>query len=165
MSLQFDLSIKKVYWNGKRFPSVREKEAEAVRLYIEIIGNPEKTIVNAAGDIVTIPERKGVNVNTASFQDLVKFLNDNSIKKSESVRSVVRRMMFLRFPTEFISNIRNVSENVANEYREISLRAISSVEWIGECGYRQTVRLDGRIDVPISEYKQSILRRILNSMT
>jgi len=143
----FDDGIKEVYWNGKGVQTKLEKEAEAVRIYNSIKGHPEINTNDVDGRSITIPVKKGIDVQTATFADLKDYLDNPTFnRKSETSRSFVRRMMAIRFPTEYGLEKDLVSQGLKQEYQLIETKKVNDTEWVGEVGFHNKVRLDGSLD-------------------
>jgi len=135
-------------WNNNHILS---KEGEFSRLFLEILGYNAQTItvIDIEGNTVqkAIPAKAGFNLETATFATMKAFLN-SQVKKSESQRELVRKVMAKRFPTEFDQERLIVSENLKQEYfliKNESLQRTDIVNTLGECGggVLGEVRLDG----------------------
>lgn len=149
MDIIFDRSKKDIFWNGKGTPTTIEKEAEAVRLYLEMLPQPAKRVRNpdfakdpTQPEFFDIPEKKGIDLETASWQEIQDYLNDSTIKKSESNRSLCRRIMAIKFPIEFDDAITKINSDLANEYNLLKQQKREEISWLGEAGYSKTVRAD-----------------------
>lgn len=145
MSLQFDQSLKNIFPNNRTASNIQKLQGEAVRLYNEIKGHPSGMGTDAAGNPFVIPERKGIDVLTATFAELKDFLDNPIFDKSESSRSFVRRMMAIRFPTDFAIEKNIVSADLKNEYQLIEDNKLITTDWLGEVGFHGKVRLDGSL--------------------
>jgi len=119
-----------------------DNESELARLYLDILPTPQRIIKDYSGQDIIISEKIGIDLSTATFIEIKNFLNDITIKKSDSVKSLCRRVMFLKFKTDFISEIPNVSSGLKKEYNMIALDKRKNVDFLGEVGFNYTVFFD-----------------------
>ncbi len=120
-------------------------EGELSRLYLEIFGHPEYNVTDPVnGGTITIPAVRGVDLETASFAALNTWLNDGTILKSESARQLCRKVMAIRFPSDFNDEISKVDPSLEDEYNLIKTET-KSIDTLGQCGggVFGEVRLDG----------------------
>ena len=118
------------------------EESELARLYLEILGYDSYDVNNIEGVVITVPGRKGINPETATFSQMREYLDDITIKQSESKKELVRRIMAIRFPTEFNNESKLVSLHLKNEYELIHSQGVKDVKFLGEVGFTGKVRLD-----------------------
>lgn len=135
--------------NLSPFDQSREKEkttyGEAVRLSNEFRAKPARTIINTEGQRVDIPAQDGFDVETCDNSKIDEWLANNNIKKSQSQITFLLRVMALRFPDSFAIVKRNVDPSVRLELELIESKAKNEIEWLGEVGYQNMVRLDGSL--------------------
>jgi len=124
--------------------SIRDKitkEGEFCRLFLEVLGYPAQT--KAGFDIdgnpitINIPERIGINLSTATFNQIKEYLNSPPAKVSESIRELCRKVMAQKFPTRFDAERLLISENLKQEYfliKNESLQRTDMINILGECG-------------------------------
>jgi len=134
--VSFDVSKCSEFPNGKP-----DNEGELARLYLDLLPLPERTVTNFKGDNVTLPAKKGINIVTATFTAMKNYLNDDTIKKSDSIKSLCRRVMFLRFPVPFNTEMNNVTSKIIDEYVLIEKDTRKNIEFLGEVGFNNTVHL------------------------
>ena len=120
----------------------RNSYGEAVRLSNELRYQPAKTYIDEFGFRVDISERWGFNCETAPYSDFVKWLNDNSIKKSKSLFWFVIRIMAWRFPEKHTAIKNSLSENRKLEFDLILSQMKKEYEWCGLTGYQNQVELN-----------------------
>lgn len=130
----FDESLAKVFWNGKGNPSSQEKRAEAYRLYKEIKGYPSFQKLDMNGNTVTIPERKGIDLKTATLLEIKNFLQDNTIKKSDAIRKFCFKIIAIRFPDKY-QQIIDLYPQFADMLQKYYNEKTDSDEWVGESGF------------------------------
>lgn len=119
---------------------------EAVRLSNELRAKQAYDITDLFGNIRTIPAKSGFDCETALYGEFTAWLGDNSIKKSESLFWFVIRVMSVRFPDKH-NNIRfNLVVDNQHEFDLIKAQSKNNVDWFGEVGYFNKVRLDGSLD-------------------
>jgi hypothetical protein len=139
--------------NLPRFDENRKHETggspygEAVRLANELRSRAARTILDQWGGREDIPARKGFDVETCDLEVLRTWLNNLSIKKSASLIMFVHRIIAVRFPDKYanIQRFVNKSKGFTNEYQLIQSEARNEVEWFGEVGFQNMVRLDGSL--------------------
>lgn len=134
-STSFDVRKAEEWTNS----NILSTEGELARLYLDILGHPEYT---RNGDV--IPEKKGIDLATESFINIVNYLNVPPTQISESSNELCRRVMSMRFPTDFNNEINLVSDKVKNEYQLIK-NHVKNTHFLGCCGFNGHVRLDGSI--------------------
>lgn len=130
------------------FDQTRESEdssyGEAVRLSNEFRAKPARTIIDPRGNRIDLPARNGFDVETADFIKFAEWINDTTIRKSQSNLMFCLRIIALRFPIEF-SILKNNLPQLRQEMELIESQAKNEVEWLGLCGYTNLVRLDGSL--------------------
>ena len=130
----------------------REKElsfyGEAVRLSNELRAKPARTVINIDGDRVNIPAKQGFDIETCSFMDLVNYLADTRIKKSESIISFIHRVLSWRFPTKYTQHRDKINNRYKLEYEMIQSKSKKEIEFLGEVGFQNKVRLDDTLTKP-----------------
>lgn len=136
--------------NLSLFDQSREKEqstyGEAVRLSNEFRAKPARTIINVLGERVDIPARNGFDVETCEVSKIDEWLAMPN-KKSQSQITFLLRIMCLRFPDSYATAKRNLSSDLTTELELIESLAKNEIEWFGEVGYQNMVRLDGSLTI------------------
>lgn len=131
------------------FDQTRESEksayGEAVRLSNEIRARAASLSIDPLGNRIDTPSRVGFNVEDCEFLDLVNWLADTRIKKSESSRAFAHRILSVRFPTEYAQNKTNIENRYKLEVEMIESNSKNEVEWFGQVGYQNRVRLDNSL--------------------
>tara|TARA_R110000744_G_C19313278_1_gene556939 strand:+ start:945 stop:1415 length:471 start_codon:yes stop_codon:yes gene_type:complete len=120
-------------------------EGEAVRLSNELRAKPAHTSINHDGIRVDYPAVKGFDCETADFKTMVDYLADTRIKKSASSIAFVHRIMSVRFPNEYTKNKSNIDNRYKLEMEMIESKSKNDVNWFGETGFQNMVRLDGTL--------------------
>jgi hypothetical protein len=92
-----------------------------------------------------IPSKWGFDCETAPYSDFNTWLNDITIKKSQSLFWFVIRIMAWRFPENHSLMRSNMSERRLLEFDLILSQMKKEVEWCGTVGYSNMVRLDKTI--------------------
>ena len=135
--------------NISTLDQTREKElsfyGEAVRLSNELRAKPARTVINIDGDRVNIPAKQGFDIEICSFMDLVNYLADTRIKKSESMISFIHRVLNWRFETEYDEKKDKIFNRYQLEKEMIQSNSRKEVEFLGESGFQNLVRLDGSL--------------------
>lgn len=131
-TVSFELDKAHIFPNGQA-----DKEGELARLYLELLPKPSVTRKNARNEDVTFPAKRGIDLSNATFTEMKNYLNDDTIKKSESIKELVRKVMSLRFSTEFKDEIKNVSRKIKTKYKIITADTRKNIEFLGECGFKQ----------------------------
>lgn len=134
------------------FDQNRESEqssyGEAVRLSNELRARVASTTIDRFGNRVDVPAKRGFDCETADYLSFTSWLNDGTIKKSESLFWFVIRIMVLRFPEKQTEIKRGLAEKHRLEFDLILSQMKNEIEWIGTVGYQNMVRLDGTITNP-----------------
>tara|TARA_R110000751_G_scaffold3028_1_gene15644 strand:+ start:1328 stop:1789 length:462 start_codon:yes stop_codon:yes gene_type:complete len=135
------------------FDQSRKKErfsfyGEAVRLSNEIRAMPAHTIINYMGKKENVPFKNGFDIETCSILQIKQWLNDKTIKKSESLLTFVHRIFSVRFPTEYNRLKDTIDSRFKREHERIQSESKNEIEWFGETGINNMVRLDGSLDNP-----------------
>jgi len=120
-------------------------EGEAVRLANELRSKPSRTFIGPAGERQDIPAKQGFDVETADFNTMVNYLADTRIKKSESSRAFVHRVLAWRFPTEYAQHRDGIDNRYKLEFEMIQSNSKKDIEDLGRVGYQNNVRLDGSL--------------------
>ena len=116
-------------------------EGELARLYLNVLGWDK--VVDSEG-MVLINKRIGIDLSTASYDDILDFLNTTDEKMSESIKQLMRKSMKLKDNNKFSNEINLVSKKLKKEYELIDLES-QSIDTLGTCGGGRLgkVRLDG----------------------
>tara|TARA_R110002126_G_scaffold245341_1_gene388522 strand:- start:25 stop:489 length:465 start_codon:yes stop_codon:yes gene_type:complete len=120
-------------------------EGEAVRLKNDIAPKAAYTTTNDRGDIFNHPAKRGIHIETDSFLDIINWLADTRIKKSESSRAFVHRCLSVRFPDKYAQNKSKIDNRYKLEQEMIESNSKNDVAWFGEVGFSNMVRLDGSL--------------------
>ena len=141
----FDLTKKNIAWNGTGIPSQDEIEGEATRLYMECTG----VLLGSDPEII---RDGGIDLETATFEEIKSFLDNPPFPLSESNRELCRRTMKINYPDDFNSERANVSKSLKVEYLLIHKKPLtndsSKRKFLGECGFLDNIRLDGSLHTP-----------------
>ena len=92
-----------------------------------------------------IPAKRGFNCETSHYNDFVAWLNDVTIRKSQSLFWFVIRIMAIRFPEKHIDIKMSLAERHKLEFDLILSQMKTEIEWVGTVGYSQMVRLDNSL--------------------
>jgi len=134
------------------FDQTRKSElssyGESVRLSNELRAIQSFSFTNGIGKIITVPTKWGFDVETADYSDFNLWLNDSTIKKSESLFWFVIRIMAWRFPLKHIEIKTNLADRRKLEFDLILSQMKKEVEWIGTVSYSNMVRLDDTLTNP-----------------
>lgn len=123
------------------------EEAESIRLSNELRAKPMTSYIHATTGLrVDVPAKQGFDCETADFMTMVNWLADTRIKKSESLIAFVHRIMSVRFPTEYAQNRDKIQARYKLEFEMIQSNAKNDIEWFGEVGFQNQVRLDGSLN-------------------
>jgi len=117
----------------------KDSEGECVRLANELRNKPAFT--DSFGR--SYKAKTGFDIETASFDIIKQWLNDESAKKSPSLFCFVHRILAVRFPTEHQGM--KVHRNFKEEKNLIDEKKINDVSWFGEVGYTGKVTLSKKI--------------------
>jgi len=121
-------------------------EGEAIRLYNDVLPQPARTIVNKLGKRIDITAKKGINVTNCTFKEAVNWLADTRTKKSESSTMFVHRILSQRFPDEYSKQKDKIDNRLKLEHELIQSNMKNDIDWLGEVGYQNKVRLDGSLE-------------------
>lgn len=121
---------------------------EAVRLSNELRSKPHQTFIDRFGNRIEIPSKTGFDCETADFIQFADWLVNTNIKKSESLISFIHRILAVRFPTEYAQYKDKILPNFKTEFEMIQSEARNEVEWIGQVGFQNMVRLDKSLNNP-----------------
>jgi len=115
---------------------------EAVRLSNELRPVKPYTYIDTFGKRIDVTARWGFHCEIAPYKDFTRWLNDKTIKKSESLFWFVIRIMVWRFPEKHteIKNSLNISHR--KEFELILSQMKKEVDWVGTVGFQNMVRLD-----------------------
>ncbi len=128
-------------------------EGECIRLSNELRYEPEKIIKNIQGVIIdTIPEKSGFDIETASFNVITNFLENNYTSKS--LEALIHRILSVRFKSEYKDYI--VNEEFVKEKSLIESNSKNDIEWFGEVGYFGKTRLDKSINTKIQGFTAKV---------
>lgn len=116
---------------------------EAVRISNELRYSPSGNKINSDGELFFDKGRLWrFDSETADYSKFTAWLNDSTIKKSQSLFWFVIRIMAIRFPEKH-SEIRiNLAENHKLEFDLILSQMKNDMAWVGTVGYSNMVRLD-----------------------
>lgn len=115
---------------------------ESVRLSNELRAKSAKTIVDSFGIRRDIPAKWGFDCETSPYSDFIRWLNDNTIKKSESLFWFTIRIMVIRFPEKHNEIKSRLSDARKTEFDFIISEMKNEMEWVGKVGYQNQVHLN-----------------------
>lgn len=137
--------------NLVKFDQTRKDEestyGEAVRLSNEFRSKPASTVIDFEGNRRDIPAQIGFDVETCDISKIDGWLADGTKKKSQSQITFLLRVLAVRYPDSFAIAKRGVAPEIYHELELIESEARNEVEWIGEVGFQNMVRLDGSLDM------------------
>ncbi len=119
-------------------------EGELARLYLNTLGWAEKQILDIDGNPITIPARVGIDLATATYDEIWEYLNITDEKMSESLKELLRKSMKIKDSAKFKQEVNLVTRPFKNEYTLID-RENQTIESLGKCGGGKLgkIRLDG----------------------
>lgn len=120
-------------------------ESELARLYLIILPIPERIGKDFQKNDIIIPAKRGIDLATATASEIITYINDDTIKKSQTIKSLCRRVLFLRFKPEFILEINKQSKEFKEEYRLTLLDTRNNIEFLGECSFNDTVHFNKKL--------------------
>jgi len=123
---------------------------EAVRLSNELRYKPSGTRINSLGESYFDNGRLwGFDVETAEYGKLLSYFTDARIKKrSQSLIVFILRVISIRFPNEYQNDKLKINKIVGKSERElIQSETKDEVEWLGEVGFQNRVRLDKSLNI------------------
>ncbi len=113
------------------------EEGELARLYLDALPRPSP-VVDPEGKY----RNDGIDLATDDFNTIFNFIP----QFPEVLRNLCRRVLSIRFPTEFNDKIPNlVDKTLTLEYELIRDTSSKTAIWLGECGFSGKFRLDGSI--------------------
>jgi len=115
---------------------------ESVRLSNELRSKPEIRITGVRNLVNVTPAKVGFNCETGTYNEFTKWLNDTTIKKSQSLFWFVIRIMAWRFPTKHTEIKNNLAERRKLEFDLILSQMKKEIEWIGQTGYQNMIVLE-----------------------
>jgi hypothetical protein len=121
---------------------------EAVRLSNELRAVAPSTVINVLGERIDLPGKWGFDCETAPYSDFTTWLNDNTIKKSQSLFWFVIRVMVWRFPDKATEIRNNLTPDNQEEFDLIQSESRHEIEFLGEVGFSNKVRLDKKLNNP-----------------
>lgn len=132
------------------FDQSRENESgfygEAVRLSNELREVDAHMEPDSMGNMtIQIPFKSGFDIESCSIVEIENWLNDKTIEKSQSLLMFVQRVFAVRFPLEYSQRSSIIDPEFKIEHEKIQSNAKNEVEWFGEVGYQNMVRLDGSL--------------------
>jgi len=137
--------------NLPMFDQTREREqtpyGESVRLSNELRSKLATTKFTAIG-LENVPVKWGFDCETAPYSDFITWLNDGTIRKSQSNFWFTIRIMVWRFPTKYTEIKNNLASRRRLEFDLIVSQLKKEVEWVGTVGYQNMVRLDDSLTNP-----------------
>lgn len=118
---------------------------EAVRLSNELRSKPAQTFINNRGERIDTPTKSGFDIETCDIQDIKNWINNTSIKKSQSLIMFVYRVLSVRFPIEFSNQKTIIDIKFREELNLIESESNNDPSWLGKVGFQNCVRLDGSL--------------------
>ena len=77
---------------------------------------------------------------------MVNYLANGRVKKSESSRAFIHRVLAWRFPTEYAQKRDSIDNRYKLEYELIQANSKRDIEDLGKVGFQNNVRLDGSLN-------------------
>lgn len=115
---------------------IRAVQAHQIqRIETNVFGREELKTYN-------VPAKEGFDVETGSYNDFNLWLNNTTIKKSQSLFWFVIRIMAIRFPEKHSEMRANMAQRHLLEFDLILSQMKNEIEWVGTVGYSGMVRLD-----------------------
>lgn len=121
---------------------------EAVRLSNELRAVKAYTEIDSTGKRFDHPAKSGFDIETCTVLQIQQWLNDKKIKKSQSLLTFVHRIFSIRFSTEYNRLKNTIDSRFKREYERIQSESKNEIEWFGETGINNMVRLDGSLNNP-----------------
>jgi hypothetical protein len=134
-SISFDVR-KAEEVNNKLIPKVIDRithEGELARLYLNILGWNESTYLDLQNNTQIIKARIGIDLATASYDEILDYLNNTTEQMSESLKELLRKVMKIKDSIKFSNESDLVSNNLKKEYQLIKNENIS-IKSLGQCG-------------------------------
>ena len=134
------------------FPTPDNKqtfEAEASRLAESLLPQPARTVIDIDGTRRDMPQKTGIQVGTDTWPVINAYLSSPDTHLTPSQFWFIIRCCVMRFGRSLI-----LRENLTAERREEYDMLCDDVpdkvdlDWLGEVGYTNKVRLDGALDEP-----------------
>lgn len=133
------------------FDQTRKNElsyyGESVRLANELRAKPSRFYIDDEGNRIDIPGKQGFDIEDADFMTIVNWLADTRNEKSESLIAFVHRCLSVRFPTEYAQYKDNIINRYKMEYEMIQSNSRNEIEWLGEVGFQNKIRLDNSLNI------------------
>lgn len=131
------------------FDQSRESEltfyGESVRLSNELRAKPAHTVIGVRGMRFDYPAKDGFDIETCTVRQIQNWINNSTIKKSQSLLMFVFRIFCVRFPIEYAEQKKLIDARFQREMEYIESQAKNEIEWFGQTGYSNFVRLDGSL--------------------
>ena len=143
-SVSFDVRKAEEWTKSK----ILSHEGELARLYLNALGWAESNFIDPqTGETKIKPARVGIDLATATYEDIWTYLNTTDQKMIESLKELMRKSMKLKDVTKFRQEINLVTKPFKNEYTLID-REVQNIETLGKCGGGKlgSVRLDRSTD-------------------
>ncbi len=121
---------------------------ESVRLSNDCRAKPARFVINIDGERKDYQAKWGFNPDTDDYSKFTQWLNDSTIKKSESLFWFVIRTMAVRFPEKHIEIRNGLAKRHRLEFDLILSQMKEEWEWIGTVSYQNMVRLDNSLSNP-----------------
>tara|TARA_R110002110_G_scaffold90783_1_gene235987 strand:- start:110 stop:580 length:471 start_codon:yes stop_codon:yes gene_type:complete len=124
---------------------------EYTRLVEEIKPRKASFFINSLGNRIDIPERKGIDIEKCEFMDIVNWLADTRIKKSNTSICFAHRMMAVRFSNDYATHRNKINNRFKLEYEMIQSNSKNDPSWLGEVGFSNMIRLDKSLTNPLTK--------------
>lgn len=118
---------------------------EAIRLSNELRAKQAYTEIDYSGKRIDHPAKAGFDIETCDINDIKNWLNDHTIKKSQSLLMFVHRVLAVRFPNEYTLLKNTIDKRFRKEMELIESEAKNDITFFGEVGFQNLVRLDGSL--------------------
>jgi len=124
---------------------------EYSRLVEEIKPRKSSFFINSLGERRDMAERKGIDIEKCDFIEIVNWLADTRIKKSNTSICFAHRIMSVRFPDDYAKHRNKINRRFKLEYEMIQSNSKNDPAWIGEVGFSNFIRLDGSLTNPLTK--------------
>jgi hypothetical protein len=121
------ITIKNITFDvTKANEEIIDNHGELARLYLDVLPIPKRVVMNSGIEIV-IPKKKGIDLETCSISEMKKYLNDDKIKKSNSIINLIKRIIYLKD-----------SSYTNSEDLKLYNKKTKNIDFLGETGFSKT---------------------------
>jgi|LWDU01.1.fsa_nt_gi hypothetical protein len=129
---------------------------EAKRLANDLRSKKSYSYLSPYGVKIDVPSYKGFDIETCELKEILKYLDDKSIRKSKSIIMFLYRVISLRFPNELSKRKDKVDARFKKEIEMIESNSKNDIYWLGEVGFQNMVSYT---DKSIFNNRLSILKK------